>query len=45
MFFYKKLSRTKASKIIALVLARLASGETPTRRTITLEERCPFPLH
>ena len=27
------------------LLAFVASGETPTRRTITLGERCSFPLH
>ena len=23
----------------------IASGETPTRRTVTVEESCSFPLH
>ena len=27
------------------LLPFIASGETPTRKTVTLEERCPFPLH
>ena len=27
------------------LLPLIASGETPTRRTVTLEERYPFPLH
>ena len=27
------------------LLPFVASGETPTRRTVTLEERCSFPLH
>ena len=28
-----------------LLLPFIASGETPTRRTVTLEEMCSFPLH
>ena len=27
------------------LLPFVASGETPTRRTVTLQERCPFPFH
>ena len=27
------------------LLPYVASGETPTRRTVTLQERCPFPFH
>ena len=27
------------------LLPFIASGETPTRRTVTLEEMCPFPLY
>ena len=27
------------------LLPFVASGETPTRRTVTLEERCSFPFH
>ena len=39
-------TRTKANNIITPVLVSfVASGETPTRRTVTLEERCSFPLH
>ena len=28
-----------------LLLPFIASGETPTPRTVTLEESCPFALH
>ena len=28
-----------------VLLPFVVSGETPTRRTVTLEERCSFPLH
>ena len=27
------------------LLPFIASGETPTRRTVALQERCSFPLH
>ena len=27
------------------LLLFIASGETPTRRTVALQERCSFPLH
>ena len=27
------------------LLPFVVSGETPTRRTVTLEDRCSFPLH
>ena len=27
------------------LLPFIASGENPTRRTVILQERCPFPLH
>ena len=52
-FYYE--ARTKVSVFLQeqrqitllhqFLLAFVASGETPTRRTVTLEERCSFPLH
>ena len=39
-------TRTKANILLhQFLLAFIASGEAPTRRTVTLEERCSFPLH
>ena len=52
-FYYE--ARTKVSVFLQeqmqitllhqFLLPFVASGETPTRRTVTLEERCSFPLH
>ena len=35
----------KNSLLHQFLLSFIASGETPTRRTVTLEERVSFPLH
>ena len=37
--------RRQITLLHQFLLAFIASGEAPTRRTVTLEERCSFPLH
>ena len=44
MFFLKQEQR-QITLLHQFLLLFVASSETPTRRTVTLEERCSFPLH
>ena len=41
-FLQEQRQRTLLHQFLLLFIA---SGETPTQRTVTLEERCSFPLH
>ena len=43
MFFLQE--QRQITLLHQFLLAFIASGETPTRRTVTLEERCSFPFH
>ena len=43
-FYDEVKTRTKANNIITLFLPFVTSGETLTRGTVTIEERCSFPL-